>query len=160
MPKKISKPMTKLEVVGVDTLINKLERLGGILSTRALQERTLEIAKKIADDARRRAPIAKRGHWQKAGRGGASVWVGPGSLKRGIVAKEFKSRTRSSPAAFVAIDYSIAPHAHLVEYGARGGEMPAQPFFRPAIDTHKQVFVAIIKDELEKQIEKVAHGIS
>lgn len=150
--------MTRLEVVGIKKLIKKLERLGGILSTRALQKRTLQVAQKVADDARRRAPIAKQGHWQKYGRGGGSIWVGPGSLKRGIVAKKFKGRTKSGPAAFVAIDYSVAPHAHLVEFGARGGKMPMQPFFRPAVDAHKEVFVATMKDELQKQIVKVASG--
>lgn len=38
-----------------------------------------------------------------------------GNLKRGIVAKKFKAPGPSQ--AFVAVDYSIAPHAHLVEFG-------------------------------------------
>ena len=40
-------------------------------------------------------------------------------------------------AAFVAMDYRKAPHAHLVEYGARGGAMPANPFFRRGVQQSK-----------------------
>lgn len=148
-----------LELQGLDRLQVKFKRLMGLLSHKELENRFLDAAKVIRDGAKSRAPIAKKGHWQKAGRGGGKVWIEPGSLRRGIVAKSFKGRSKQPPAAMVAIDYSIAPHAHLVEFGARGGQMPAQPFFRPAIDSNRRQVVSIIKHGLQKAIKKEARSI-
>lgn len=148
-----------LELQGLDKLKVKFKRLIGILSDKELENRVLDAAKIIRNDAKSKAPIAKQGHWKKYGRGGGSMWVDPGSLRRSIVAKTFKGESKEAPAAFVAIDYSIAPHAHLVEFGARGGQMPAQPFFRPAIDGNRRQVVSIIKDGLRKTIGKEAQKI-
>lgn len=46
-----------------------------------------------------------------------------------------------------------APHAHLVEYGARGGQMPAQPYFRPAYDSTKDAMIQKVESELIKAVE-------
>ena len=142
------------ELEGADKLTLKLKRLTGMLSDKDLGNRYLDAAKVIRNAAKRRAPIAKKGHWSKKGKGGTRHWLEPGALKRSIVAKKFKSRTIYPPAAFCAINYGIAPHAHLVEFGARGGQMPAQPFFRPAIDESKSRVKAIIKDGLKKAVLK------
>jgi len=74
-----------------------------------------------------------------------------GNLKRGIVAKRFKSERPGHPAAFIATDYRIAPHAHLIEFGTV--KMPARPFLRPALDgAHGEVMSIIakgLKDEMK-----------
>jgi HK97 gp10 family phage protein len=57
-----------------------------------------------------------------------------GNLSRSPTTKMLPSRYGNQPRpSIAAIDRKIAPHAHLVEEGARGGQMPAQPFFRPAV---------------------------
>ena len=48
---------------------------------------------------------------------------------------------------------TAAPHSHLVEYGARGGEMPAQPFFRPAIDATEAQVIASVESHIIKAVE-------
>lgn len=46
-----------------------------------------------------------------------------------------------------------APHSHLVEYGARGGEMPAQPFFRPAVDSSRGEVIRHVEQGIIKAVE-------
>ena len=53
-----------------------------------------------------------------------------GALKRGIVKKIYADY--AAAVALVAIDYKIAPHAHLLEYGTV--KMAPHPYFRPAWD--------------------------
>ena len=93
----------------------------------------------IAKEARKRAPVGKTGN-----------------LRRGIVSKINKSAAQFSNkgAAYVGANYKIAPHAHFVEYGARGGEMPAQPFMRPAIELKQREAGSASEADLIKRIVK------
>lgn len=79
-----------------------------------------------------------------------------GNLRRGIVVKPFDKQKEGNPACFVAINYGIAPHAHLVEFG-HGGKHPAppHPFFRPAFDAMGKIAESKIKNTLRKEIEKI-----
>jgi len=78
---------------------------------------------------------------------GSQFKVKTGNLSRAIRAKKYKQRGTTFAAAFAAIDRKrikksrktgkplkgkTAPHAHLLEFGT--SQMPAKPFFRPAID--------------------------
>ena len=82
--------------------------------------------------------------------------VKTGNLKRGIVSKINKRTAAFSDkgSAYVGANYKIAPHAHLVEFGARGGEMPAHPFMRPAIETKKHEAGQAIEADLLQRIKK------
>jgi len=102
----------------------------------------LEGAVIVGDEIERRAP-QQEGRWLRAGRSGGAIFdERGGNLKGGIVAKMFTNSRPGLPGAFVAIDYRIAPHAHLVErgtaprYHASGkyvGAMPPMPYFRPGV---------------------------
>ena len=58
------------------------------------------------------------------------------------------------PDVLVGVNHKMAPHSHLVEYGARGGEMPAQPFLRPAIAAARPAVAKIVADGLKKIISE------
>ena len=59
-----------------------------------------------------------------------------------------------APIVFMRYHGSMAAyHAHLVERGARGGEMPAQPFFRPAIDSTEAQVIASVESHIIKAVE-------
>ena len=89
--------------------------------------------------------------------------LGPtGNLKRGIVSKVMQRRGNKYAPALVAIDYRIAPHAHLVEFGhiiertRRGksfGIVPPHPFFRPAWDSQRESMKVAIEEEIKSNIE-------
>jgi hypothetical protein len=51
-----------------------------------------------------------------------------GRLSRGVQAGAYRGNI---PAAFVRVDYKIAPHAIIVEWGT--SKMAARPYFRPGI---------------------------
>jgi len=76
-----------------------------------------------------------------------------GNLKRGIVAKRFKSEIPGKPGAFVATDYRIAPHAHFIEYGTV--KSPARPFLRPALDNSQAEVMTIIAKGISNEMEKL-----
>ncbi|MFA5376962.1 MAG: hypothetical protein WC455_14525 [Dehalococcoidia bacterium] len=82
-------------------------------------------------------------------------------LKRAIVAKKFREKLPGKPAAFVAINYGIAPHAHLVEFGHEasgwyknkgGGKVPAHPFFRNTARGFKKGYN--LEAELKRKFSK------
>lgn len=79
-----------------------------------------------------------------------------GALKRGIVARVSKvsAHFMGQGSAYVGVDYHIAPHAHLVEYGARGGQMPAKPFMRPAIQSKQAEALRLIDTDLQQRINR------
>lgn len=104
----------------------------------------LKAADVIADSARSKAP------------------EGPtGNLKRGIRSTLLR-RLLGRPAAGAGVDYAIAPHAHLVEFGTSArhqksgkytGIGPAKPFLRPAIDESKESVMEIIRRGIKEIIE-------
>lgn len=56
----------------------------------------------------------------------------------------------------VGVNYKIAPHAHLVEYGTVNA--PPHPFLRPAITQTKSEIRDIISSGLKKIIDEAANG--
>lgn len=77
-----------------------------------------------------------------------------GNLRSSPVTKMMEKRRHGEPRpSIAAIDRKKAPHAHLVEFGARGGQMPAQPFFRPAWDAKRKAALEHIKEELAKSVK-------
>lgn len=79
------------------------------------------------------------------------VPVRTGTLKSAIFAAYGDNR---KPDVLVGVNYKIAPHAHLVEYGARGGEMPPQPYMRPAITATRSKVANVVADGLKQIIEE------
>jgi HK97 gp10 family phage protein len=106
----------------------------------------------LRDEARSRAPILKsevKGHV-------------PGLLKKAIFAAYGEP---TKPSVLVGVNYKIAPHAWLVEFGTsqrstKSGKStgigPAQPFMRPALTAVRSKCVAIIAEGLRGLIEKAA----
>ena len=131
--------------VEFDRAMKDLARVGG---TKGLSDASLNIAEGMRDEMRAKAPLGEE-----------ITFVGnheihPGDLRRGIVAKKFKSRGESL--SFVAIDYSIAPHAHWVEYG-HGGPRPAKAhkYFRPVADRYiRGEYFNKMRPHIEKEIDK------
>jgi HK97 gp10 family phage protein len=107
------------QIQGLDELLAQLENLKTDNIAKHIVGGVEEAAKKVADTIRNEAP------------------QGPtGNLKRAVQYGVYKKRQGKSISAWVRMSVKhkknatgIAPHAHLVEFGARGGKMPANPFF-------------------------------
>lgn len=80
-----------------------------------------------------------------------------GNLRRSPVTRMMDRRRADQPRpSIAAIDRRKAPHAHLVEFGARGGQMPAQPFFRPGWDRGRPKAQYHIRRGLENLVRRGA----
>ncbi len=99
-------------IEGMPEIESKMQSIAALLGPDVVEPILLEGAEAIAADIRNRAP------------------VGPtGNLRRGVRATRLK-RLDGSAAALAGMDFRIAPHAHLVEFGTV--RMQARPFVAPA----------------------------
>ncbi len=135
------------EIIGEEELNQNIQNVIKSLSPEQIEEVLLNGANIMAEDIRIRAPIAKRGHYKS----GTKVLVPPGNLKRSIVTKTMTRRGEKAAPALIAIDYRIAPHAHLVEYGTV--RAAPHPFFRPGYDATKDAISEGITKDFKNLIE-------
>lgn len=130
------KGVTKLE--GLEELGQTIERMRKSVKPENVEPIVLKAAK-----------IIKASAWGRAPRGPT------GNLQRGIRAKVLKRNDFNNPApAMVGIDFRVAPHAHLVEFGTI--HAAARPFFRPAVDQKGPEAIKMVERELEALLEKAA----
>ena len=116
---------------GLGLFNSKCGKLKNSVSGPSTEKASLEKAKVIAEDARSRAPL------------------GPtGNLKRSLVAKLLDKRGDNPRVALAGVDRKIAPHAHFLEFGT--SRMSAHPFFRPAVESHKEGVTNSIKKRIER----------
>ena len=82
------------------------------------------------------------------------VPVKTGALRRAIFAAR---GDENKPDALLGVNYRIAPHAHLVEFG-HGGPHPAgpHPYMRPGVTRAAPGIARIIKDGLLQVIDDAA----
>lgn len=123
-------------VSGLEELHKAFKALGESLNDPDVEQAFLDEAEVLQADMRARVPERT------------------GNLRRGIVAKTFASKIKYRPAAFTAIDYRVAPHAHLVEFGTI--HAAAHPFFRPALRGFASKFYRRIGAKLGRKIEQTA----
>ena len=120
-----------------------------IEGTEEFNRKMLRLAKNLGDD--QVAPVTHEAAKMVTAQVQANVNAinkVTGNLRASPVTRQM-SRTTS----IAAIDRRIAPHAHLVEKGAKGGTIPAQPFFRPAWDATKGAAKAHIANGIKKLVE-------
>lgn len=79
--------------------------------------------------------------------------VKTGRLKKSLFAAR---GDENKPNVLVGVNYKIAPHAHLVEYGTV--RAPAHPFLRPAVSATAQEMRTIVEKGLRQIIEDAANG--
>jgi len=125
-----------MRIEGTKEITANLDRLDKDMVEKVKQSLT-DSAKTIADRARDNAP-----------------------KKSGLLKSAIKYKPAKSPkfpyVALAVVDRKKAPHAHLVEYGARGGAMPAHPYLRPAFDHLKREIEGKIKSVVESVVRRHA----
>lgn len=96
----------------------------------------------------------------------SSPSVDTGSLRDAVIVKKLgRSESSATSEHIVTVRYrggkrksktkqSTAPHAHFVEFGTV--KMPAEPFLRPAFDSHKTEALNVMIDRLRSGIAKAA----
>lgn len=121
---------------GMDEFQDRLSKIVNEVTGAEMKEVMLEGALLLRDEARRRAPVKT------------------GALRKGIFAARGDA---NKPSVLVGVNYKIAPHAHLIEFG-HGGPRPAppKPYMRPAIDASAIRIQNIMKSGFAKIIERNA----
>ena len=84
-----------------------------------------------------------------------------GNLSKSVVKRNLKKTNKSLATSIVAMDRKVARHAHWLEYGTAQrqqattgrstGTMPAQPFFRPAVDSKLSEAAELIRQRLTEK---------
>ena len=79
--------------------------------------------------------------------------VGPtGNLRDAVTTKPLPRKKGYAPNTMVGLDYKIAPHQHLVEFGTVKSR--ANPFFRRSIDQAKAGIKGRIGDSAKSVIDR------
>ena len=119
------------KIEGLNLALNKFGKLENAVGGKATEGDSLKEAKVIAEDARSRAPL------------------GPtGNLKRSLRAVLLDKRGDNPRPAMAGVDRKIAPHGWIVEFGT--SRMSARPYFRPAVNAHKEGIVDSIKKRIAR----------
>jgi HK97 gp10 family phage protein len=134
--KPINREATKaLRFEGMEAVLAKLANVVDKVTGKAAKEVFLAAGIKLRDGARARVPVRT------------------GKLKKAI----FASRgDENKPNVLVGVNYKIAPHAHLVEYGTV--RTHPHPYLRPALAVTAAEMRQIIEGGLRRIIQEASNG--
>lgn len=132
-------PSISIQLKGTQAVIKRMSAVAKSMGVQDIDLENLihEAAKVIAKQAKANAP------------------QGPtGNLKRAVIAKKYRTKRRHEPAAFAGMDYRIAPHARLIEFGTKF--MSARPYFKPAVEATKGQVERMIKQGMLRLIAEAS----
>ncbi len=122
------------KIEGVEELQAELSKIVNEVTGKEMKDVYVKAAIVVRDEARRFAPEVT------------------GALRRGIFAARGDENKSS---ALVGVNYKIAPHAHLVEFGHAGPHpAPPHPYMRPAVENKKEAVKQIMTDGLGAIVKK------
>ena len=129
-----------VKIEGLEELRETLEKTMPREAKNILRRTTLKIASTLRDEVRKKAPVYT------------------GNLRRSIKSKRDRG-TPTNITASVYVDKSGGRsgkgyHWHLVEFGARGGKMPAQPFVVPTVESFRPKVDEMYRAEFGVQFER------
>ncbi len=134
----------KFKITGMDELKKEMNQL--------LQEMKEAAGEGVQDGAERLAEVVRR----NAPRGPT------GNLKDAVTTKKLPDKPGYPSTTLVGLDYGIAPHQHLVEFGTGPryhksgksvGSMPASGFFRESIEQAGYV-VDMVRTKAKNPVKK------
>jgi HK97 gp10 family phage protein len=141
-------------IAGADELQKVLRAMPDQISEKVQVAALRKGGKIIADQAKQNAPVDE------------------GDLRDAIAVRKTPKKLQSRHGlGLLVVSVKVPPgnHAHLVEFGTGPrrqkngrftGQMPAQPFMRPAVDAKSQEAINAIGKELGLQIEKAAEKLA
>lgn len=126
------------KIQGIEELQGELDNLLRDVTSQSvgkdMKDVFVKAALEVRDDARQR------------------VAVKTGNLKKGIFAARGDN---NKPSAIVGVNYKIAPHAHLVEFGHAGPHpAPPHPYMRPAVENKRDRVRQILSDGLREIVDR------
>jgi hypothetical protein len=122
-----------LAIEGIDEIQANLARVLNATTGKAMKQVMMRAALVARNRIRDLAPLGKTGN-----------------LKRGVFAAYGDDNL---PNVLVGMNYKIAPHAHLVEFGHAGKAAGPHPYFRPGITQAAPIMKPILEEGFKKVIE-------
>ena len=123
-----------LRIEGIEEIENNLDRVLNATTGKAMKEVMMQAALVARNIVRDLAPLGKTGNLKKAA---FAAFGDP-----------------SKPNVLVGMNYKIAPHAHLVEFGHAGKAAGPHPYFRPGITIAAPRMKPILEAGFRKVIEE------
>lgn len=168
--------MADIEIEGIGELQNQLSTLPSKVRDKILVRAITKSANIVKQAAITKAPMGKSKHlyrqWSKSEKTWKEQSLPHGLLKRSFSVKIDKTNpwyTEANP--YVKKGRKAAWYGHMVEFGHRivfvvgrnkkkivRGTYPARPFLRPAFEETREQVIAEFKNEIAKNIERVALG--
>ena len=121
-----------IEIKGLDSLMHKLDRMGGNVLD-ALEKATKQTALAAQADARDNAP------------------VDTGNLKQSISTEHERSTEAATSTVYTNVEYALYQEMGTVK-------MAAHPYMMPALNANKSTFEQLARKELETAIKRTAGG--
>ena len=121
-----------VEIKGLDSLMHKLDRMGGNVLD-ALEKAVNNTAIRAQADARFDAPIDT------------------GRLRESISVENERNHDSATSKVYTNVEYALFQELGTVN-------MPAQPFMMPALNSNKTTFEQFARKELETAIKRTAGG--
>ena len=121
-----------IQITGLDSLMRKLDRMGGNVLD-ALEKATKQTALAAQADARDNAP------------------VDTGNLKQSISTEHERSAEAATSTVYTNVEYGLYQEMGTVN-------MPAHPYMMPALNANKSTFEQLARKELETAIKRTAGG--
>ena len=121
-----------VEIKGLDSLMHKLDRMGGNVLD-ALEKATKQTALAAQADARDNAP------------------VDTGNLKQSISTEHERSIKAATSTVYTNVEYALYQEMGTVK-------MAAHPYMMPALNANKSTFEQLARKELETAIKRTAGG--
>ena len=121
-----------VEIKGLDSLMRKLDRMGGNVLD-ALEKATKQTALAAQADARDNAP------------------VDTGNLKQSISTEHERSIEAATSTVYTNVEYGLYQEMGTVK-------MAAHPYMMPALNANKSTFEQLARKELKTAIKRTAGG--
>jgi len=121
-----------VEIKGLDSLMHKLDRMGGNVLD-ALEKATKQTSLAAQADARDNAP------------------VDTGNLKQSISTEHERSAEAATSTVYTNVEYGLYQEMGTVK-------MAAHPYMMPALNANKSTFEQLARKELETAIKRTAGG--
>jgi len=121
-----------VEIKGLDSLMRKLDRMGGNVLD-ALEKATKQTSLAAQADARYNAP------------------VDTGNLKQSISTEHARSTEAATSTVYTNVEYALYQEMGTVN-------MAAHPYMMPALNANKSTFEHLARNEIETAIKRTAGG--
>lgn len=141
----LRKGATSIGIDGVDELLVNVGKVIDKVKGKRAKEIFIRAAFSFVNEAKAEVPYD-----EERARRVAKGWISETRHMKDAIFAAYGDSQSSSVLA--GVNHNIAPHSHLVEFGGRGGQMPAFGTLRKALAQTRPMMAAVISQGLKELI--------